>query len=77
MRTSSRTTAICVKVTPSVERSILKPVSFSELMLQVRLMTPGDTVEAVRLVGAAGAATQSLARLEESEVPAALTAATW
>src|SRR3972149_11492924 len=44
-----------VKLTPSVDRSSLKPASFVELSVQARLMRLDDTVAAVRFVGAAGA----------------------
>ena len=45
---------ICVKLTPSVERSSLKPVSFVALSVQARFILPAAGV-AVRFVGAAGA----------------------
>ena len=48
------TVAICVKVTPSGERSILNPVSLLELSLQARLIWPVDTAVVLKLIGAAG-----------------------
>ncbi len=48
------TVAICVKLTPSVDRSILKPCSFVERSVQARLIRSLPPAVAVRFVGAVG-----------------------
>ena len=48
------TVAICVKVVPSGERSILNPVSLVELSAHARLIWVEDAAVAVRPLGAAG-----------------------
>ena len=50
------TVAISVKVTPSADRSTLKPSSSIELSVQARLIRLLETAAAVRLLGAAGGA---------------------
>jgi len=52
--TAAPTVLTCVKFVPSVERSILNPVSLFELSVHDRLIWLDDAVVAVRLVGAAG-----------------------
>ena len=54
--TLAATVVICVKLTPSVERSILNCVSLVELSLQARLIWLAEAAVAVRLLGAAGVA---------------------
>jgi hypothetical protein len=46
--------AICEKALLSVERSILKPLSFVELSFQVRSTSVVDVALAARFVGATG-----------------------
>ncbi len=46
--------AICEKLTPSVDRSTLKPASFVELSVHARSIRLEETAIAVRLEGAAG-----------------------
>ena len=54
-------TAIWVKLTPSVDRWTMKPVSVVALSRQVRLTCGPACSVAVRLVGAAGALTPAVA----------------
>ena len=49
------TVLICEKFTPSVDRSILKPVSVVELSCQLSMICVAESGDATRLVGAAGA----------------------
>ena len=51
-REQRETLTICAKLTPSEERSILKPSSIVALSVQVRVILLEETAVAVRLVGA-------------------------
>ena len=59
---------IWVKVTPSVERWITKPVSLSALSVQVKAICGPACSVAVRLVGAAGGTTTGTADCDRIRV---------
>ena len=68
--------AMTSKAVPLLERSIWNAVSLLELSFQLRLTSPCLATSAVRLVGAAGRSSATVAVFDRAELPAELNAAT-
>ena len=73
---SAAAVAMTVKTVPLVERSIWNPVSLSALSFHLRVTSPCLSTLAVRLVGADGTTSATVAVLELAELPPELNAET-